>query len=46
MADDHVIACKGTTDGLQILAGPYGQRMQLVAAEIGTDDVIIGGEIL
>jgi len=23
MADDHVIACKGMTDGLQILAGPY-----------------------
>ena len=46
MADDHVIACKGTTNGLQILAGPYRQRMQFVAAKIGMDDVIIGGEIL
>jgi hypothetical protein len=26
MADDHVIACKGTTDGLQILAGPFGNE--------------------
>ena len=46
MADDHVIECQGTADGLQILAGPYKQRVSLVAAEIGTDDVIIGGEVL
>ena len=46
MADNHVIACQGTAAGLQILAGPYKQRLSLVAAEIGTDDVIIGGEIL
>ena len=46
MADDHVFECQGTADGLQILAGPYKQRVSLVAAEIGTDDVIIRGEVL
>ena len=34
MADDHVIECQGTADGLQILAGPYKQRVSLVAAEM------------
>ena len=46
MADEHVIACQGTADRLQILVGPHKQRVSLVAAETGTDDVIIGGEVL
>ena len=46
LADDHVVPCHGTVPDLQVLAGSYKQRMAFVAADVGSDDIILGGEVL
>ena len=46
VADDRCIPCKGAVSNLQVLAGQYKQRLTFVAADIGQDDVILGGEVL
>ena len=46
VADDRCIPCQGAVGNLQVLAGQYKQRLTFVAADIGQDDIILGGEVL
>ena len=46
MADNHVLSCQGTVRNLQVLAGPYKERLNFVCANIGEDNIIIGGEVM
>ena len=46
VADDRETPCYGAVENLQVLAGKYKKRMSMIAADIGTDDVIIGTNVL
>ena len=46
VADDRAIPCHGVTEDLQVHVARFRQRMPLVVADIGSDDVILGGELL
>ena len=46
LADDHVIKCQGQVSNLQVLAGRYKQRMDFIVVDVGSDDIILGGEVL
>ena len=46
VADDRCIPCQGAVSNLQVVAGQYKQRLTFVAADIGQDDIILGGEVL
>ena len=46
MADDHTQKCSGTAENLQLLAGQFKQRLDMIVADIGGDDIIVGNDIL
>ena len=46
VADDRAIPCQGVTNDLQVHVARYRKRMPLVVADIGSDDIILGGELL
>jgi len=46
LTDDHVIKCQGQVSNLQVLAGRYKQRMDFTVVDVGSDDIILGGEVL
>ena len=45
-SNEQPVACEGEVQNLQVLAHQYKSRMSFVVADIGRDDLIIGGEIL
>ena len=46
MADDHTQKCSGVVENLQILAGQFKERVDMIVADIGSDDIIVGNDIL
>ena len=46
MADDHTQKCNGVVENLQILAGQFKERVDMIVADIGSDDIIVGNDIL
>jgi hypothetical protein len=46
MADDHTQKCSGVVENLQILAGQFKKRVDMIVADIGSDDIIVGNDIL
>ena len=46
MADDHTQKCMGIAENLQILAGQFKERVDMIVADIGSDDIIIGNDVL
>jgi ribonuclease HI len=46
MADDHTQKCSGVVQNLQILAGQFKERVDMIVADIGSDDIIVGNDIL
>ena len=45
-ADEHSVACQGVVRNLQLATGKYRHRNDLVVANIGQDDVIVGTDQL
>ena len=45
-SNEQSVPCQGEVSGLQVLAHKYKHRMDFVVADIGRDDIILGGEIL
>ena len=45
-SNEQEVACEGEVSNVQVLMGRYRQRMPFVVADIGRDDIILGGEIL
>ncbi len=46
VADDRVIECDGGVSNIQLVTGPYQERLVLCVADIGADDVILGNPSL
>ena len=46
MADDHTQKCSGIVENLQILAGQYKERVDMIVADIGSDDIIVHNDLL
>jgi hypothetical protein len=46
MADDHTQKCSCVVENLQILAGQFKKRVDMIVADIGSDDIIVGIDIL
>ena len=45
-SNEQEVACEGEVSNVQVLMGQYRQRMPMVIADIGRDDIILGGEVL
>ena len=45
-SNEQQVPCEGEVGNLQVLAHQYKSRMSFVVADIGRDDIIIGGEVL
>ena len=45
-SNEQSVPCQGEVRGPQVLAHKYKHRMDFVVADIGRDDIILGGEIL
>ena len=45
-SNEQSVPCEGEVRDLQVLAHQYKSRMSFVVADIGRDDIIIGGEVL
>ena len=46
MADYHTRKCSGVVENLQILAGQFKERVDIIVADIGSDDTIVGNDLL
>ena len=46
MGDDHTQKCSGIVENLQILSGQYKERVDMIVADIGSDDIIVGNDLL
>ena len=45
-ANEAEVPCEGVVDNVQVVAHRYRERLSFVVADIGQDDVIMGGEVL
>jgi hypothetical protein len=45
-ANEAEVPCEGMVDNIQVAAHRYRERLSFVVADIGHDDVILGGEVL
>jgi hypothetical protein len=46
MADDHTQKCICVVENLQILAGQFKKRVDMIVSDISSDDMIVGNNIL
>ena len=45
-SNEQEVPCEGEVGNIQVMAGKYRHRMDFIVADIGRDDIILGGEVL